>query len=86
MPGISERFGGFSPFYLQIFEICAIMNSKNDKAAERAQLNEADTEKRRAPARSVGSTRARRCGRTGQAKENPLYNSLSDLTPGLRPG
>ena len=45
------------------------MTSKNGKAAERAQLNEADMENTKAPSRSGRSTHARRCGRTGQAKE-----------------
>jgi hypothetical protein len=49
----SGRFGDLSPFCLQIFEICVIMNSKKDKAAERTQLNEADMENRNAPAEAA---------------------------------
>jgi hypothetical protein len=56
------------------------MPSKNDKAAERAQLNEADMEERKAPGRSGGPARARRCGRTAQAKEKtPLGGSAQVL-------
>jgi hypothetical protein len=38
----SGRFGTFSTFILLIFRICATLFSRNDNAAERAQVNEAD--------------------------------------------
>jgi hypothetical protein len=69
MPRNSARFGDFWTFILQILRICVTMSPKYNKAAERAQLNEADMETRKAPGRSGGSTRARRRGRTGEAKE-----------------
>jgi hypothetical protein len=67
-----QEFRGFcdlSPFYLHIFEICVIMHSKNNKAAERAQLNDGYMKNRKAPSGSGGSMRARRCARRRQAKE-----------------
>ena len=53
--------------------LSAMMPSRNGKAAERAQLNEADMKNRKPPGRSGGSTRARRCGRNGQAKEKTSW-------------
>jgi hypothetical protein len=54
---------------LQFLENYAIMRSKNDNAAERAQFNEADMKNSKASGRSGGAARARRCGGTGRAKE-----------------
>jgi len=68
-PGVPGVLAFSRHFYLQIIGTCAIMPSKNGKAAERPQLNEADMEKRRAFPPKGGPTReAMRANRAGERK------------------
>ena len=69
----------FLTFFLQFFEIYAIMASENDEAAERTRLNEADMENRKVP----GGAAARRArgdvGEPGRRRKKRLGGSAQVL-------